>query len=336
MLPWIVGWPIYAAAQLIDKRYPRRSLTLFRAVATRTAGATSRRLVRLNADAQLCEAIVCSRLGAQSQSEELNDGIISLHRASPDPHLRITVAWAMNNRAFDLGEADRHEEAIVIYRAASELLPPEPRFVHPLAQLLMNWAISLNALGRYEEEGQLHDRIERLPGVYDYRSTQPLVAWALIKRGTALTEDHQFDEGVEKFTMVLQTWGAPITSETSLSLHEALAASLRLRGQARLLQGKTSEGMADIDLAFSRYGHMHALDFEDQVAWGLLTKAHFYEKSGRVDDARRGYEFVAKRYRKSHEELVRYATEGRSASASPARCDTPAWRIEGQGAETTR
>jgi hypothetical protein len=42
----------------------------------------------------------------------------------------------------------------------------------------------------------------------------------------------------------------------------------------------------------------------------LLTKAHFYEKSGRVDDARRGYEFVAKRYRKSHEELVRYATEG--------------------------
>lgn len=307
MFPWFVYWPIFALARGLAHRSPRTAVGLCHAVASWTAGATSLGAKRLHAAATVSEAMLVSKPDVE-HSLALNEQVISTYGSSSDRDLRQHVAWAMVNKGIDLNTLGKPDAAIETYRELLDRIPQSPPFLQPLAQGLMNWAITLGELGRHTEEKESYDRIQQLLSDVEDESTQRLLAWSFINKGIQLAAEEDYDRAIDLFDAVLQRWWTPTLSPaTPMGVHEALAAALRHRAGSLMALRQPEAAIVDADRAIDRYLGAGDPGMEEEIAWAMLIKAAALEALRRPDEALRTFESLIARYRRSSGAQVRVA-----------------------------
>jgi len=248
--------------------------------------------------------------GDKQRSLEVNDRVLQQHGASSDPETLVQVAWASNNKAVDLTALGRMSEALATYQALTERFPPEPRFVPVLAKAWMNWAVDLlDELGMHDEEKALYDRIQALLIENRDRSLDEYLAWAFVNKGIQLDEDHQYEQAIELFDVVIRRWWASMSVETSMSMHEALAAAWRHRCRALTFLKRYDEVIKGAQPVVERYHRTRDVGIDEQVAWTLLNQAFAERQLGLVADARRTDGLLLKRYAASPSEEARLVAD---------------------------
>jgi tetratricopeptide (TPR) repeat protein len=246
-------------------------------------------------------------MGDISGSIVVNDYTISTFKQSQDAEVRGHVAWAMVNKGWDLATLGQFDEAITVYENLSEMVPFEPPFLHPVAQGLMNKALTVKSAGRHVEEVPIYDRIARGLESATAEPEVRLHAWARINKAITLIGTHNYDEAIELCDSVLSRWWALSDWTTTTRVREFLAAATRHRADAMAAKGEYQDAIARIDKLLRRYLRSNESGLTMEVAWAMVTKADALWYLGHRKDAKYAYDAAVARFSRSRDKQVQEA-----------------------------
>jgi tetratricopeptide (TPR) repeat protein len=234
----------------------------------------------------------------------------ALSKTSPTVELDLTIAEAVQRKAFILLGQDRYQDAVDAFDELARNF--EESSVVPLQELaaraLYNKGVALGKLkGPADAIVVYKDLVERF-GTCAIDEVQDCVASALVNSGVALGRLDRGDEAMNAYDEVVRRFG----DSSFAPLKEQVAKALYNKGLAHWKRDRGDDAIKMFNELIQRFGDTPLAAVQEQVAWGLYNKG---VALGALD---RGLDAIS-----AYDELVLRIGD----SSTPAMQELAAWSL---------
>ena len=232
--------------------------------------------------------------GRNAEAIVVFDGVLSRWGQASDLALRESIALALDNKGFCLGQLGRVDEAIAVYDSVLSRFDAarELTLRRHVAQALYNKGVALGQLGRTEEEIAVYDSVLSRFGEASEVGLREQVANALVNKGVTLGQLGRSEEGIAVYDSVLSLFG----EASEPALQEQIARALVNTGNALGRLGQSEKAVAVYDSVLSQFGTARELPLREQVAFALVNKGVTLGQLGQSEKAVAVYDSVFSRF----------------------------------------
>jgi tetratricopeptide (TPR) repeat protein len=190
----------------------------------------------------------------------------------------LAVAASLNQRAEELDQEGRREEAIVVYGEVVRRFGDDPLLRHCVFIAVYNRATTLRELGRHEETVEAYDEILRRFGDLAEPDDQAHLAAALAEKGSVLAELDRPSEALAVYDEVLRRFG----DDEHPGTLSTVARTLLLKADALRRLGRPWEAVAATDDVLRRFGRSQDPALAQLVDYARREKQRGLSGTGRA------------------------------------------------------